>query len=301
MPYTLYYPDTPDLPLPPGHRFPAGKYRLLVERVLADGSLYPSQLNASPAAARADLVRVHAPSYVAAVFDGTLSAAAQRQIGLPWSEVLLARSLATVGGTLAAARAALRDGVSGQLAGGTHHAHAGYGRGFCVFNDCAVAIAVLRAEGAIARAAILDLDVHQGDGNATIFGTDPAVFVASVHGANNYPFETYHSDLDIGLPDGTADAPYLAACARALDAVLASRPEILFYISGVDPLISDRLGRLHVTHAGLEARDRTVITAAKAARLPLVILIGGGYADPIADTVTAYATTFRVLREIWKV
>jgi acetoin utilization deacetylase AcuC-like enzyme len=120
-------------------------------------------------------------------------------------------------------------------------------------------------------------------------------------GANNYPFETYHSDLDIGLPDGTADAPYLAACARALDAVLASRPEILFYISGVDPLISDRLGRLHVTHAGLEARDRTVITAAKAARLPLVILIGGGYADPIADTVTAYATTFRVLREIWKV
>jgi acetoin utilization deacetylase AcuC-like enzyme len=299
MPFTVYYPDTPDLPLPPGHRFPAEKYRLLRAKVVDDGILRPDQLVASPAAEIADLLSVHEHAYVASVFDGTLSAEAQRRIGIPWSEVLLARSLMTVGGTLAAARAALGRGISGQLAGGTHHAHATHGRGFCVFNDCAVAIRVLQAEAKIGRAAILDLDVHQGDGNAEIFKGDPDVFVASVHGANNYPFDKYCSHLDIGLADGTADEPYLDACRRALDAVTAGSPEVVFYIAGVDPLISDRLGRLHVSAAGLEARDRLVLQRLQALDVPAVILIGGGYAEPISDTVEAYATTFRVAREVW--
>lgn len=295
----IYYPDTPDLPLPPGHRFPAQKYRLLRETIAAERILDPAHLAPAPQATVADLCRAHDEAYVTAMLTGTVPEKIQREIGLPWSEILVARSRATVGGALAAARHALTSGISGQLAGGTHHAHRSHGRGFCVFNDCAVTVLTLLEERTIRRAAILDLDVHQGDGNAAILSSEPRVFTASVHGASNYPFIKPPSTLDIGLPDLARDDVYLAACQHALDAVLASNPDLILYISGVDPLATDRLGRLAVTHGGLIARDRAVFTACRAARVPIVILIGGGYAGPIADTVTAYANTFRTLREVF--
>lgn len=299
MTHLFYYPDTPDLPLPPGHRFPAHKYRLLREAIRHDRILDPAHLAPAPPATIAELCRAHDETYVSAILAGTVSDKIQREIGLPWSEILVARSRATVGGALAAARHALTSGLSGQLAGGTHHAHRSHGRGFCVFNDCAVTVLTLLDERTIARAAILDLDVHQGDGNAAILSHEPRVFTASVHGASNYPFTKPASTLDIGLADHASDEPYLAACRHALSAVLASNPDLILYIAGVDPLASDRLGRLAVTHQGLIARDRAVFTACSTARVPLVILIGGGYADPITDTVTAYANTFRTMREVY--
>ena len=294
----IYFPDTPDLPLPPGHRFPAQKYRLLRLAVLDEAILAADQLIAAPLAGLEELCRAHDPAYVSAMLDGTVSAELQRRIGLPWSDVLVMRSRATVGGAIAAARTALETGVSGLLAGGTHHAHRAHGGGFCVFNDCAVTSLTLLDERAIARAAILDLDVHQGDGNASILGGDARVFVASVHGARNYPVIKPPSSLDIGLADGADDRIYLDACRTALDGVIAFRPDVVLYISGVDPLAQDRLGRLAVTHAGLMVRDRMVFAACRRNGIPVVVLIGGGYAEPISATVEAYATTFRVLREV---
>ena len=297
--FSVFFADTPDLPLPPGHRFPAGKYRLLRDLVIETGVLDKRLLFASPQAQVPELERAHAPSFVAAMLSGDVDRQVMRRIGLPWSPVLAARSRATVGGTLAAARAALVAGVSGQLAGGTHHAHRDFGAGFCVFNDCAVAALTLLAEGRVARVGVLDLDVHQGDGNAAILGPDPRVFVASVHGAKNYPFRKPPSDLDLGLPDGTGDEDYLAACGMALDAVLGFSPGLVFYIAGVDPLASDRLGRLCVSHDGLAGRDRRVLAACRAAGAPVAILAGGGYAEPIGDTVEAYANTWRAARDIF--
>lgn len=299
MPATFYFPDTPDLPLPPGHRFPAGKYKALRaliegERVLGRAALLPS-----PVATRAELLTAHEPAYVDAVQDGTLSAEAQRRIGLPWSPVLALRARTVAGGTLAAARAALRDGLSGQLAGGTHHAHAGFGAGFCVFNDVAVAALTLLAGGSIGRAAVLDLDVHQGDGNADILGPDPRVLVASVHGERNFPFRKPPSDIDIALPDGADDGAMLAAVAELLPVLAAFRPDVLFYIAGVDPLAEDRLGRLSMTADGLMARDRAVLEVCRRRGLPVVLLPGGGYAEPISLTVAAYANTFRAAADVF--
>jgi len=285
------FPDLPDLPLPPGHRFPAEKYSALVEQVRQRAILPGDAIRPSPLISRRDLERVHAAEYVEAVMSGTLSETAQRRIGVPWSEGLRDRSLATVGGTLAAGRAALHDGISGQMAGGTHHAHAGFGSGYCVFNDCAVAIAVLRGEGLLQRAAILDLDVHQGDGNAALLGADRDSLVVSVHGEKNFPFRKVASDLDIGLPDGTGDADFLAATTRALREVMAFGPGIVFYNAGVDPLTEDRLGRLSVTASGLAQRDFMVIDTLLRAGIATVVLSGGGYGEPISLTVEAYVAT----------
>jgi acetoin utilization deacetylase AcuC-like enzyme len=289
----VFFPDTPDIPLPPGHRFPAGKYRMLRDRIEAEAILRGARLTASTAASRAELERAHDPDYVEAALTGTLAPDIQRGIGLPWSETLIARSRATVGGSTQAARSALETGFSGQLAGGTHHAHRAFGSGFCVFNDLAVASLTLLAEGRVKRIAILDLDVHQGDGNAAILGPNPAVFVASLHGERNFPFTKPPSDLDIGLPDGTDDVTYMAALEPALEQIAAFRPDLLLYLSGADPLKSDRLGRLDLTLAGLAARDRRVFEFSRARALPVSVAIGGGYADPISDSVEAYANTFR--------
>jgi acetoin utilization deacetylase AcuC-like enzyme len=218
---------------------------------------------------------------------------------LPWSETLALRSRATVGGSLAAARQALRDGVSGQLAGGTHHAHRDFGSGYCVFNDLATTALALLAEGRIRRLAIVDLDVHQGDGNAAILAGNPDAFVLSVHAAKNFPFRKVASTLDIGLPDGTGDGAYLTAVADGLAAVASFRPELVLYLSGADPLASDTLGRLALTFEGLKARDRLVFEMCRRRDIPVSIAIGGGYADPISDTVEAYANTFRVASEIF--
>lgn len=295
----FFHPDTPDLPLPAGHRFPAGKYRLLRDKILAEGVLGCARLLPSPAATREDLERAHAPTYVSAVFDGTLSADIQRRIGLPWSPVLLARSRATVGGSLAAARAALDEGISGQLAGGTHHAHRDFGSGYCTFNDLAVAALTLLDERRVDRVAIVDCDVHQGDGNAAILASDPRVLVVSLHGAKNFPFRKVPSDVDIDLPDGTADRAYLAALADAFSHVAAFRPDILLYLSGADPLASDTLGRLALTFDGLAERDRFVFEFCRRRAIPVSIAIGGGYAKPITDSVEAYANTFRVAAEVF--
>jgi acetoin utilization deacetylase AcuC-like enzyme len=294
----FFFPDTPDIPLPAGHRFPRGKYRLLRAALDRDGVLDRAEVRPSPSASTQDLERAHAPEYVAAVDEGTLDEATQRRIGFPWSPILKDRARVVAGGTLAAARAALQDGLSGQLAGGTHHAHRDTGSGFCVFNDCAVAALALIAERRVDRIAIIDLDVHQGDGNASILSGRDEVYVLSVHGEKNFPFRKVPSTDDVGLPDGTGDADYLAALGPALDRAFAFRPDLVIYLSGADPLASDTLGRLNLTLDGLIARDRRVFEAARARSIPVSIAIGGGYADPIGDTVTAYANTFRTALDV---
>jgi acetoin utilization deacetylase AcuC-like enzyme len=294
----FFFPDVPDVPLPEGHRFPAGKYRALKDLVARERLLGSARLEPSPEAASDDLMRAHDAAYVEAMLAGRVAPDQMRRIGLPWSETLVRRSRATVGGSLAAARAALETGLSGQLAGGTHHAHRDFGSGFCVFNDLAVAALTLLDEGKVRRIAIVDLDVHQGDGNSAILGGDPRAFILSVQGARNFPFRRVASTLDVELPDGTGDAAYLAALGEALVPVAAFRPDLVLYLSGADPLAEDTLGRLALTHAGLAQRDRLVFETFKGRGVPVSIAIGGGYARPIDLTVEAYANTFRVARAV---
>lgn len=284
--------------MPPGHRFPAAKYRMLRDLVTAEAIVPDGMLAASPLATREELLRAHDAAYVDAFWSGTIAPDAMRRIGLPWTETLVQRSRATVGGAIAAARSALNHGLSGQLAGGTHHAHRSFGSGFCVFNDLAVATLTILVERRAARIAILDLDVHQGDGNAAILRGTPGVFLASMQGARNFPFRRVASDVDVELPDGTEDQDYLHALADLLPAVDGFRPDLLLYLSGADPLREDRLGRLALSHQGLAERDRMVFEYCRIRGLPVSIAIGGGYADPIAASVRAYATTFQVARDV---
>jgi acetoin utilization deacetylase AcuC-like enzyme len=244
----------------------------------------------SPLADRAAIERTHAAEYVEAFLTGTLDAAAIRRIGFPWSEHSVRRTLASVGGTLAAARVALTEGMSGQLAGGTHHAFHAEGSGFCIFNDICVAIRQLRHEGRIARAAVIDLDVHQGDGTALLMRDDPLTLTFSAHGRNNFPFRKQQSKIDLEFEDDTGDEEYLRRVADVLPRVMAFNPDIVFYQSGVDPLKEDTLGKLSLTHDGLLRRDRLVLEACRSK--PLVITLGGGYASPIEATVEAHANTF---------
>lgn len=295
----FFYSDTFDLPLPAGHRFPGQKYSMLRRALLADGVVAPDQLALSPFADRADVLRAHDAGYVEAFEQGALPDAMQRRIGFPWTPHLVRRTQATTGGAVAAARAALATGLSGQLAGGTHHAHQGFGAGYCIYNDFAVAALAMLAGGHVARIAIVDLDVHQGDGNAAILTAHPAVLVVSVHGEKNFPFRKVASDIDVGLPDGTEDAAYLRAVADVLPAVWAFRPDLILYQAGVDPLAADRLGRLAVSHDGLMARDHMVLAGAHARGIPVSMGIGGGYADPIEASVVAYANTYRVAKAIY--
>ncbi|HYV67914.1 MAG TPA: histone deacetylase [Myxococcales bacterium] len=290
----VFHCDAHALPLPPGHRFPAPKYRLLRERLLGEGTLREDGLTASGMIDLDALLLVHEPAYVEAVVRGHLSDAEVRRLGFPWSEELVRRSRASVAGTVAAARNALCNGIAGNLAGGTHHAFADHGEGFCVFNDHAVAVRLLQLEGRIERAVIVDLDVHQGNGTAAIFAGDDSVFTFSMHGARNYPFRKQRSSLDVELPDGCEDAEYLALLARHLPEVLdAARADLLLYQGGVDPLAGDALGRLRLTHQGLRARDRLVLAAARDRGLPLVLTLGGGYGRPIEASVEAHCGTYR--------
>jgi acetoin utilization deacetylase AcuC-like enzyme len=245
----------------------------------------------------------HDPAYVNAFLEGRLEASAMRRIGFPWSEGLVERTLASAGGTLCATGDALGDsgggGWGGTLAGGTHHALYAEGAGFCVFNDIAIAIRKLQREARVKRAAVVDLDVHQGDGTAAIFNCDPSVFTFSMHGATNFPFRKQESRLDIGLPDGAGDDEYLGRLSGALNQVLDFGPDIVYYQSGVDALESDRLGRLSLTPEGLKARDRMVLEACRTACVPVVITLGGGYSEPIDLTVEAHANTFRMAAQIF--
>jgi acetoin utilization deacetylase AcuC-like enzyme len=281
----LYYCDHYRLPLPPGHKFPAQKYALLRQTLEAEGFY---TLEPSPPADPAAIELAHDPAYVRGILDGTVDPRIMRRIGFPWSEQLVRRTLASVGGTMAATADALARGFGGNLAGGTHHAFFAEGSGFCVFNDLAIAI---RSRNA--RAAVIDLDVHQGDGTAAIFEHDPSVLTVSMHGDNNFPFRKQRSRIDIGLADGTGDEEYLARLEAVLPRVGEFAPEIVFYQSGVDALAGDRLGRLALTHQGLAERDRMVFGFVRELGIPVVVTLGGGYADPIERTVAAHANTFR--------
>jgi acetoin utilization deacetylase AcuC-like enzyme len=296
----VYYSDQFRVPLPPGHRFPMGKYALLREALIARRIVGEAELTPAPAITRQALTNVHDPAYVDAVFAGTLDERALRKLGFPWSDALLARTLASVGGTLAAARAALRDGFAGNLAGGTHHAHRDHGSGFCVFNDIAVAAATLLAEGAVRQVLVFDADVHQGDGTAAIFAEEPRVFTCSLHGKRNFPFHKQQSDLDVELDDGTGDEAWLAAIEAALAACAARcRPDVVFFQAGVDALAADRLGRLAVSHAGMAARDHAVLAWASRRGVPIVATLGGGYAEPIDASVAAHVGTYEAARRVF--
>ncbi len=295
---TIFYSDSYTVPLPEGHRFPMEKYRMLRDALLAGGTVAPEELHEARPVELETLLAAHDPAYVNAFCDGTIDPKAMRRIGLPWSPEFVRRSLASVGGTLAAARAALVEGIAGNLAGGTHHAYAGHGEGFCVFNDIAVATRILLAEGQVKRVTVVDLDVHQGNGTAAILGADPRVFTLSLHGRNNYPFHKVPSTLDVPLEDGTGDEEYLRALAAAMEPAMAFAPDLIFYQGGVDALAVDTLGRLGMTHEGLKRRDRMVLEAARERGIPLVLTLGGGYARPISETVGAHVGTYRVAREL---
>jgi acetoin utilization deacetylase AcuC-like enzyme len=277
-----------------------GKYRLLREALLVSGVLQANELvPAEPVDVQA-LLRVHTPRWVRAVLEDRLTESEERRLGFPWSPELVMRSRAAVGGTCAAAARALTDGIGGNLAGGTHHAFPDHGEGYCVFNDIAVSIRMLQAEGSVRRALVVDLDVHQGNGTAAVFDEDPDVFTFSMHGERNFPFRKQRSSLDIGLPDGVGDDVYLDVLSRHLPQVLeAARPDIVYYQAGVDPLAEDTLGRLSLTHAGLEARDTFVLEAARRSGIPVVVTLGGGYARPLEATVRAHIGTYRAARTVW--
>ena len=291
-----YYCDRWPVLLPEGHKFPMLKYVMVRQHLELTGGI---ELQPSPPASPAEILLTHDEGYVRSILDGSIEPRAMRRIGFPWSPQLVARSLASVGGTIAAARSALSFGWGGNLAGGTHHAYRGEGSGFCVFNDLAVTIHTLRHEHLIRRAAVLDLDVHQGDGTASIFTNDPDVLTISIHGQNNFPFRKQAGNIDIGLNDGTGDDVYLAALETVLPPIWEFRPDLILYQSGVDALAQDKLGRLAMTHEGLLRRDRLVFEEARRHAIPLAITLGGGYGEPIQATVQAHVNTFRTAASVW--
>ncbi len=298
------------LPLPPGHRFPSGKYRLLRERLADHPGL---RLHEAPPASDGELALAHTPSYVSAVTGGHLDARQLREIGFPWSPQMVERSRRSVGATIAAARAALAEGVGLNVGGGTHHASAEKGSGYCVFNDVAVAARLMQAERhraatrndrAPLRIAVVDLDVHQGNGTASIFRDDDSVFTLSIHAAGNFPFRKESGDLDIGLPDGCRDEAYL----EAVDAALAelwrrhgdTPPGLIFYLAGADPHEGDRLGRLKLSDAGMLERDRRVLDAARQRSIPVAVSMAGGYGRDVQDTVRVQAATVDAAWSSWR-
>ena len=283
-----WYCDQFVLPLPDHHRFPMEKYRLLRERVAPDERI---QLEIPEPATNDDLTRVHTTDYVTRVASGGLTRDEIRRIGFPWSPELVERSRRSTGGTIHAAERAHREGISVNLAGGTHHAFTDAGEGFCVFNDVAVAARSLQARGMVGRCAVLDLDVHQGNGTAAIFAGDSSVFTLSVHGASNYPFRKEASDVDIGLDDGATDDAFLSAVHEGVERALADGADLAFYIAGADPYEGDRLGRLSVTKEGLRERDRIVFDACERAGTPVAVVMSGGYAEDVHDTVEIHAAT----------
>ena len=288
----VYTENVQAITLPPGHRFPIGKYDRIFDALRAD---FPRAMQLGAPATFDDVLAVHDRAYVEAVRDGTLSVAAVRRLGFPWSAALVQRSLRSVGGTLAALTWALAHGAAGHIAGGTHHAFRDRGEGFCVFNDIAVAIAIARRDLDVKRCAVVDLDVHQGNGTAAIFRGDPEVLTVSLHGARNYPFRKETSSLDVELDDGTRDQAYLDAVDEALAEVERFRPDVVFFQSGVDVLEGDRLGRMALSLRGVEARNHAVYAMTKRLRVPLVVTLGGGYHREIERSIEAHVGVYRGL------
>lgn len=301
-----FYSDRFVLDLPPGHRFPMIKYARLRERLVAEGVLRADELSEPPAATWDELALVHDRDYIDAVREGRLEPLAQRRIGFPWSPEMVERSRRSSGATIVAGRAALDEvrgggwSVAVNLAGGTHHAYPGHGEGFCIFNDAAVASRVLQREGRVRRVAVLDCDVHQGNGTAAAFRTDPTVFTFSVHGAKNYPFRKERSTLDVELPDRSGDDAFLSALELHVPAILADfRPDLALYLAGADPWREDRFGRLAMSKEGLAARDRLVLGACRDAGVPVAVAMAGGYARDTEDTVDIHVATVRTCKEMW--
>ena len=283
--------------LPDGHRFPMSKYQLLREGVLSEGLVPPERVHDPQRVSREDLLLVHTPAYVDHITNGTLPAAEQRRIGLPWSESFVERAYRVVQGTCEAAEAALTHGVAMNLAGGTHHAFPDRGEGFCTFNDVAVAIRRLQRDGRVRRVAIIDLDVHQGNGTHGCFAGDPQVYTFSMHGAKNFPFHKVPGTLDVELDDGTDDATYLARLEAHLPVVLRdARPDLVVYLAGADPHEGDRLGRLRLTFEGLHRRDAVVLQLCREIGVPVCATMSGGYGRDVRDTVQVHLNTVRVLR-----
>ncbi len=296
----LFYSDTFVLPLPAGHRFPMSKYSLLRESLETCGRFAGDTFHIPPAASDEQLARAHSPDYLRRVTQGLLSAHEQRRIGFPWTPQMVERSRRSSGATLAACRVALDEGCAANLAGGTHHAFADRGEGYCVFNDAAVAARTLEAEGRVRRVVIIDCDVHQGNGTASIFAGDPSIFTFSIHGAKNFPFRKERSDLDVEMPDGTGDDDYLRALEAALRIALdTANAELAIYLAGADPYEHDRFGRLKLTKSGLLARDRLVLEACATHGIPVAVAMAGGYAPDVRDTVEIHHNTILAAADVF--
>ena len=285
-----FYSDHFVLPLPEGHRFPMQKYRLVREGVL--DAVPGIEVHEAPYTTDGVLALAHHPAYIERVSAGMLTPVEQKAIGFPWTPQMVERSRRSAGATIAACREALNSGVAANLAGGTHHAYADRGEGFCVFNDAAIAARLMQAERRVKRVAIVDLDVHQGNGTAAILRHDDSVFTLSLHGEHNYPFSKECSDLDVALPDGTGDDTYLDALSGALSEMTRRfAPDLIIYLAGADPHAGDRLGRLKLSMSGLAARDRMVFDYAVERGVPVAIAMAGGYGKNIQDTVAVHIQT----------
>ena len=290
----VHFHDDYVVDLPTGHAFPMRKFVCLRDILLREGLVRAEDIVAPAEAPWELLRRAHSEDYLSKLRDGTLDAGEVRRLGLPWSPALVRRSRRATMGTLMAARAALADGISANLAGGTHHACHDHGEGYCVINDVVVAIRALAAEGMAQRALVVDLDVHHGNGNAELLAGDAGAFTFSMHGERNYPLRKPPSDLDVGLADGTGDEAYLEALRSHLPVAFArSRPDIVFYLAGVDVVAGDRFGRLALTRAGLAARDRYVLEQVRAHGVPVVLVLAGGYAPTPEATADLHAMVHR--------
>jgi acetoin utilization deacetylase AcuC-like enzyme len=283
-----------------GHVFPIRKFELVRDKLLAEGTLQPAEIVEPAPAALEDVLMVHTEDYVSRLCSGDLTPKEIRRLGLPWSESLVRRSFYATGGTIAAAQVALVEGYSSNLAGGTHHSFADRGEGFCVLNDVAVAICALRARKLLRRAAIVDCDVHQGNGTATIFAGDKETFTFSMHGANNYPLFKARSTLDVELPDGTTDREYLETLAKHLPTVFQHDPDIVFYLAGADPYSRDKLGRLSLSIDGLRERDAFVLRECYEREVAIVTVMSGGYGKDINDTIEIHCNTIRMVKEVFE-
>jgi acetoin utilization deacetylase AcuC-like enzyme len=294
--YTLrYYAE-----IGASHVFPIRKFELVRNKLLAEGTLQPDEIVEPEPASVEDVRLVHTEDYVSRLCNGSLTVKEIRRLGLPWSESLVRRSFYAVGGTLAAAEASLSEGYSSNLAGGTHHSFPDRGEGFCVLNDVAIAVRAMRARALIRRAAIVDCDVHQGNGTATIFSGDTDTFTFSIHGANNYPLFKAQSSLDVELPDGTSDDAYLECLPSHLPTVFAHDPDIVFYLGGADPYAGDKLGRLALSIEGLRARDEFVLRECYEREVPVVTVMSGGYGKDIDDTIEIHCNTIRMVKEVFE-
>ena len=288
-------------PLPEGHRFPMGKFPALYARLKDEHLIASADVVVPDEASWDDLATVHDAAYLTALRDGTLDAKAERRMGLPWSEALVRRARRSTQGTILTTRMAIEDGISANLAGGMHHGYPGYGEGFCVLNDVAVTARCLLRDGDLERLLLIDLDVHQGNGNAAIFQDDPRVYTFSLHGARNFPFKKEHSDLDVPLEDGLDDGGYVSTLEDHLDQALdAAQADLVIYLAGVDVAVGDRFGRLKMTRSGLARRDRLVLETVHRRGIPIALVLAGGYAKTPEITADLHAIVHREARRVYR-